>query len=82
MYVFTCGTGGSYVVRCRKFDHGGKYIATLIHPNVNLPTEKLAGIGYIEYEHRANVQFMVHLLGTHSLKMAGTCLMEMELVRL
>ncbi len=34
----------------RKFDREGKYVGVLVPPPSDLPEEKLAGMGYVEYE--------------------------------
>ncbi len=49
-YVFTRGQGSHNNVHLRKYDHDGKYIASLAPPPANLPKEKLGGRAFIEYE--------------------------------
>jgi hypothetical protein len=52
-YVFySCPFGGQCAqdVRLRKFDRDGNYVRTLIPASPDLPEEKLAGLGYVEYE--------------------------------
>ncbi len=48
VYVFSRGSWGRFY--CRRFDHDGRYVATLVPPPANLPESKLQGMGYLEYE--------------------------------
>jgi hypothetical protein len=37
-------------LHARRFNHDGEYVMSLLMPPANLPEEKLAGLGYVEYE--------------------------------
>lgn len=50
VYLFFKGGGSHGHLGLRKYDRDGKYVASLVPPPANLPQEKLAGYGYIEYE--------------------------------
>ena len=49
VYVFVMGMGRGHIT-VRKFGHDTEYIATVWPPPANLPTNKLGGMGYVEYE--------------------------------
>lgn len=49
-YVFTKGQGAFGHAHIRKFDHDANYVQSLVPPPASLPEEKLAGMGFIEYE--------------------------------
>lgn len=46
VYVFAKGSH----ISCRKFDHNGKYVMSLIPPPADLPAEQLGGLGFVEFE--------------------------------
>ncbi len=48
IYVLSASKGPCFYLR--KFDRDGNYVASLVPPPANLPEEKLAGSGYVEYE--------------------------------
>jgi hypothetical protein len=50
VYVFSRGQGSHNNVHLCKFDHDGKYVASLAPPPADLAEDKLGGRTYVEYE--------------------------------